>query len=91
MNKRLVCGLFSLLAATVVIVRPVISSVNIAAGNSKAGAGSVKLDGDPMPPPGGPHKSDTLTLIADGNPMPPPGGPHAADGNPMPPPGGPHT
>ena len=89
MNKRLFCGLFLVFSA-VLIVRPVIGSVNIEAGDLNFPAATARLDGDPMPPPGGPHHSGALVLIADGDPMPPPGGPHVVDGDPMPPPSGPH-
>lgn len=77
MNKRLICGLL-FLSSTGLIVRPVIGSVNVSGGNFVLVASSAKPEGDPMPPPGGPHKSGAGVLVADGNPMPGPGGPHTA-------------
>jgi hypothetical protein len=76
MNKRLICGLLLLFSA-VLIVRPVIGSVNVAGGNSGLVASSAKPEGDPMPPPSGPHNPSAALLTADGNPMPGPGGPHS--------------
>jgi hypothetical protein len=75
MNKRLVCGLLFLFPA-VLIVRPVIRSVNISAHHAILGA-STAADGDPMPDPRGPHKPGAGLLATDGDPMPSPSGPHA--------------
>ena len=77
-------GAVAAASLAVLMIVPVIRSVNLLAGNSK----STIVDGWPMPPkPTGPGVS---TLIADGWPMPPkPTGPGAnavvADGWPMPP------
>jgi hypothetical protein len=77
MNKSLVCGLLFLFSA-VLIVRPVIRSVNIAAGNAILGAPTASADGDPMPDPRGPHKPGAGLLATEGDPMPSPSGPYAA-------------
>src|SRR5215470_6811973 len=96
MNKKLACSLF-FVSSAILIVRPVIASVNMTAGASVVGT-LAKPEGDPMPPPGGPHQHSAGPLVADGNPMPPPSGPHSGislaltgDGNPIPPPSGPHA
>jgi hypothetical protein len=59
--------LFSFLG--VLIVLPVIRSVNIAADTVRLTAPVLMTDGDPMPPPKPPRAS---FLVADGDPMPPP-------------------
>jgi hypothetical protein len=70
MNKNLTYA-FVLLALSLLIVLPVIDSVNIAA-NSNTGSNAVLLaTGSPMPPPT-PDVLNQLTLVATGSPMPPP-------------------
>jgi len=52
-----------LLSSAVLIVRPVIGSVNISGGNSGLVASSAKPEGDPMPPPSGrPGERKPLTI-----------------------------
>jgi hypothetical protein len=67
--------LFSFLG--LLIVLPVIRSVNMGASNVRLTAPVVTADGDPMPSPKPPHAT---FLVADGDPMPsprPPNGPKA--------------
>lgn len=97
MNKKLVCGLFFLFSAAL-IVRPVIRSVNVPAGKAFLIATPSNAEGDPMPSPSGPHKAVAGLLAVEGDPMPDPRGPHkpgagllAAEGDPMPSPSGPHV
>ena len=77
MNNKLVCGLFFLFSAAL-IVRPVIRSVNVLAGKAFLIATPSKAEGDPMPDPRGPHKPRAGLLAAEGDPMPSPSGPHVA-------------
>ena len=75
MNKKLVCGLFFLFSAAL-IVRPVIRSVNVLAGKAFLMAATAHTEGDPMPDPRGPHEPGAGLPAAEGDPMPSPSGPH---------------
>jgi hypothetical protein len=75
--KKLVFGVFFLFSA-VLILRPVIRSVNIPASKTFFSTATANAEGDPMPYPGGPHKPGAGLLAAEGDPMPYPGGPHLA-------------
>jgi hypothetical protein len=77
MNNKLVCGLFFLFSAAL-IVRPVIRSVNVPAGKAFLMAATAHAEGDPMPDPRGPHKPGAGLPAAEGDPMPSPSGPHVA-------------
>jgi hypothetical protein len=77
MKNKLVCGLFFLFSAAL-IVRPVIRSVNVLAGKAFLMAATAHAEGDPMPDPRGPHKPGAGLPAAEGDPMPSPSGPHVA-------------
>jgi hypothetical protein len=77
MKKNLVCGLFFLFSAAL-MVRPVVRSVNIPAGSAFPTVAVASAEGDPMPSPTGPDNPGAGLLAADDDPMPHPGGPHAA-------------
>jgi hypothetical protein len=82
-KKSVGCTWFCVSA--LLIVLPVIRSVNIPAGNYVYQTPSTISEGHPMPPP---HRPG-LALIAEGDPMPPPHRPCCqllTEGDPMPPP-----
>jgi len=79
---------------TILMVLPVIGSVNTLAGKPTMIDRTLRADGAPLPPPIPPQSSlmDAKTLVADGAPLPPPippqpsGSTLMADGAPLPPP-----
>ncbi len=82
---------------TILMVLPVIGSVNTLAGKPTMIDRTLRADGAPLPPPIPPQSSlmDAETLVADGAPLPPPIPPQSslmdaktlvADGAPLPPP-----
>ena len=82
---------------TILMVLPVIGSVNTLAGKPTIIGPTLRADGDPLPPPipRKPSLMELNTLVADGDPLPPPIPPKpslmelntlVADGDPLPPP-----
>jgi hypothetical protein len=95
LKKTALAVVFSVLA--VLIVLPVVRSVNLSAGKPISIDRFTFADGSPMPPPipPKPPSMNSNTVVADGSPMPPPIPPKppsfsanmlVADGSPMPPP-----
>ena len=79
MNSKVVYAL--LLMLTLLIVLPVLSTVNATPTQNAGGHSALVADGSPAPPPVPP------ALLADGSPAPPPIPPMlVADGSPAPPP-----
>jgi hypothetical protein len=82
---------FALLALTLLIVLPVVDSVNTAGDRNTSMNSVLFASGSPMPPPV-PTAVSGSTLVASGSPMPPPvptavsGSTLVASGSPMPPP-----
>jgi hypothetical protein len=82
----------------VLIVLPVVGSVNLSAGKSITIDRTQFADGSPLPPPIPPSSMNADTFVADGSPLPPPIPPSSmsadtfvADGSPLPPPIPPKT
>jgi hypothetical protein len=86
-----------LAAAAMLMLLPVVRSVNVAVGNARMMGAHLQADGDPLPPPIPPGTAlpGGTYFEADGDPLPPPIPPAdqtsvaaylLADGDPLPPP-----